>query len=64
MVVAGTLFVLGIAVAVAATGMDNPWQFIALVIGFGLIAAGGLYYAADMLIWSADDRRRKPGDRR
>ena len=60
-VVAFASFALGVLIALASTGMDNPWQFLTLIVAFGFIAGGGLYYAADLLIINADDRRNKPG---
>lgn len=59
MVVTVGLFVVGVLLAAASTGMENPWQFFVLVLGFGCIVAGGLYYAADLLLFNADDKRKK-----
>lgn len=58
-IVAGFLFGLGIFIALAATGMQNPWQFIAFLLGMGFIISGGVYYAADLLILNADDKRKE-----
>jgi ribosomal protein L32 len=52
-------FVIGTMIAAAATGMDNPWKFVALLIGFGFIVGGSLYYAADLLVLNKHNRRRK-----
>lgn len=59
-VVAVASFVVGVLVALAATGMGDPWRFITLFIAFGIIVGGGLYYAAHLLLLD-DDRRQKPG---
>lgn len=59
MVVAVAGFGIGILIALASFGMDRPWQFFALITGFGFIIGGGLYYAYDLLILNADDRRKK-----
>jgi|GEM_PF-6678160 len=59
-VVSFTLFAIGVMVSMAAfTGMDGLGQFIALIVGFGFIAGGGLYYAADLLYFNATDQRDK-----
>ena len=58
-VVAITSFVIGILIAVASTGMDNPLQALTLLAAFGFIVGGGLYYAAHLIFTS--DERRKPG---
>jgi predicted nucleic acid-binding Zn ribbon protein len=58
-VVSVAAFVIGALIAAAAIGMDNPWQFITLVVGFGIIVSGGLYYAADLLFLDKHNRRRK-----
>ena len=58
-VVAVAAFVIGALVAAASIEMENPWQFITLVVGFGIIISGGLYYAADLLFLDKHNRRRK-----
>ncbi|MFP4323815.1 MAG: zinc-ribbon domain-containing protein [Anaerolineales bacterium] len=57
-------FLLGIILTFAAlTGMENLLQLVFILIGLGLIVGGGLYYAFDLLVLNADDRRKKPGQR-
>jgi hypothetical protein len=57
-VIGGTLFFVGVLVALASTGMENPLQFITLLLGSGLVVAGGLFYAASLLV-AGDDRRKE-----
>jgi len=52
-------FVIGTMIAIAGISMDNPWKFVALLIGFGFIVGGSLYYAADLLVLNKHNRRRK-----
>ena len=58
-VVTVAAFAIGMMIAAAATTMENPWQFITLVIGFAFVVGGGLYYAADLLYLNQHNRRRK-----
>ena len=53
-------FAVGVMFALAATGMENPWRIVALVIAVGSIASGGVFYAVHLLITS-DTRREKLG---
>ncbi|KAB2906268.1 MAG: hypothetical protein KJ064_24705 [Anaerolineae bacterium] len=57
-VVAITLFVIGILIAASSWGMENPWRFLTLIIGSGLVIGGGLYYGANIL-FASDDRRKE-----
>ncbi len=57
-VISLALFVIGILIAASALGMDDTPQFIALVLGTGLIVGGGLFYGANLLL-TGDDRRKE-----
>jgi hypothetical protein len=56
-VVSTTLFILGLLVAMAAIGMAEPARYFVLAFGTAFIIAGGLYYAFDLLVLNASDRR-------
>lgn len=59
-IVAGGGFVIGVVLGLAALGMDGVAQIIVLVIAFGCVVGGGLFYAAHLFLTS-DNRRKKPG---
>lgn len=61
-VVSVFLFGFGVMAALAATGTDGVLQLALFVVGMGFIVSGGLYYAFDLLVLNADDKRQHPTD--
>lgn len=61
-VVSLVAFAFGILFTIAATGMEGFWQTLALILAFGFMGGGGMYYGLHILLTS-DERRKKPGQK-